>query len=117
MKLVAALLLAITPSIAAADRPREPAGELRRVLVARFDANGDGQLGPRERMRAIRALERVQRALARGGQQQGKRKLIERFDTNHDGDVGPGEMPPAAARRLRPLDRDRDGWIEPHERR
>lgn len=39
----------------------------RRALVERFDADGDGRLGPRERVRAIRALRRLERRLATSG--------------------------------------------------
>jgi hypothetical protein len=94
--------------------------QLRRALVSTFDANGDGRLGPRERMRALRALRRIERRLAtpdgapntRG---RAARNAIRRYDLNGDGTVGPGEMPPAAARKLRRLDRDRDGWVDPNE--
>jgi len=98
---------------------------LKRALVQQFDRNGDGRLGPRERMHAIRVLARIQRRLAgRDGQQgqppQGQqrpqmRRFIQRFDTNGDGNVDRSEMPPGAARKLRRLDRDRDGWVEPGE--
>jgi hypothetical protein len=40
------------------------------------------------------------------------RKLVRRYDLNGDGDVGPDEMPPGLARRLRPLDRNGDGWVD-----
>src|SRR5688572_32254606 len=43
---------------------RQRARQLRRALVETFDANGDGQLGPRERMRAVRVLRRIERRLA-----------------------------------------------------
>jgi hypothetical protein len=32
---------------------------LRAALMAEFDANGDGRLGPRERQRAVRVLQRL----------------------------------------------------------
>jgi len=130
MKLVIAAVVALLalPAVAAAeDGPNPPVGpgydtplpdrgdaagqrgrvrgQLRRAVIARFDANGDGRLQPEERQRAKRALRerRVQR-------------FIRRFDTNGDGNVGPGEVPPGAADKLRKLDRDRDGWVEPRER-
>jgi hypothetical protein len=92
--------------------------QLRRALVETFDVNGDGRLGPRERMRAARVLRRIERRLE-ADQMRGRavRGAIRRYDLNGDGNVGPGEMPPAAARRLRPLDRDGDGWVEPREYR
>lgn len=105
------------------DRPRRGphARKLRRALVETFDANGDGRLGPRERMRAVRALRRVERRLATGDSPDARgravRGAIRRYDRDRDGHVGPGELPPAAARKLRRLDRDRDGWVEPGEYR
>jgi hypothetical protein len=96
--------------------------QLRRAFVEAFDANGDGRLGPRERVRAVRALRRIERRLAtpemaRGARDRGRavRGAVRRYDLNGDGNVGPGEMPPAAARKLRRLDRDRDGWVERNE--
>lgn len=41
--------------------------------------------------------------------------FMRRYDVNGDGQVGPREMPSGAADRLRPFDRDRDGWVEPNE--
>lgn len=114
------------------DRTRQRAKNraLRQALMAQFDQNGDGRLGPRERMRAIRVLRRIEMKLAgkgmqQGGQMQGRmgakgkmrRKFIQRFDTNGDGSVDQSEMPPGAARKLRRFDRDRDGWLEPNEAR
>jgi hypothetical protein len=110
------------------DRARQRAKNraLKAALMAQFDMNGDGKLGPRERMRAVRVLRRIEMKLAgkiqgqaaqgrMGRKGQMRRKLIERFDTNHDGTVDQSEMPPGAARKLRRFDRDRDGWLEPNE--
>jgi hypothetical protein len=108
--------------------------ELKRALMLQFDVNGDGRLGPRERQRAIRVLEKIQRKLAgradgpqrgqqvdRGAQAQPRRqkmrRFIQRFDTNGDGTVDRSEMPPGAANKLRRLDRDGSGWVEPGELR
>ena len=140
MKLVAVVLASLLalPAAARADEVLNPPGgdpqqrhknkELKRALMQQFDMNGDGRLGPRERMRAVRVLERIQQKLAgrdgaqgaQGAQAQGQRpkkmrRFIQRFDTNHDGTVDRSEMPPGAARKLRRLDRDRDGWVEPAE--
>ncbi len=99
---------------------RQRARQLRRALVSTFDANGDGQLGPRERMRAVRVLRRIERRLAAGSPDPRGRAIrgaIRRHDLNRDGNLGPGELPPAGARRLRRLDGDRDGWVSPGEYR
>ncbi len=131
MKLLSAAVLALLalPTVAAAEDGLSPPGgpvydtplpdrgdaapqrgrgrgPLRRALIARFDANGDGRLQPEERRQAKRA---VRAKLAQ--------RFIRRFDTNHDGNVGPDEMPPGAAHKLRKLDRDRDGWVGPREQR
>jgi len=79
------------PMRAARGEHRQRARKLRRALVETFDVNGDGRLGPRERMRAVRVLRRIERRLASGAGS------------------------PAAARKLRRLDRDRDGWGSPGE--
>ena len=99
------------------ERPRhhQQSPELRRLLVERFDANGDGRLEPRERRHAVRALRKLERKLARqDGDMRGRRlqKLIRKYDMNGDGNVGPGEMPPAMAKRMRRMDRNGDGWVD-----
>jgi hypothetical protein len=108
------------PQAGAQPQQRQKNRAFKRALMDQFDANGDGRLGPQERMRAIRVLQRIQQKLAGGSQQQRGKKMqrfIQRFDTNHDGNVDRSEMPPGAARKLRRLDRDRDGWVEPNETR
>jgi hypothetical protein len=103
------------------QRPRKGQGQkLRRALLEQFDVNGDGRLGPRERMRAVRVLRKIERRLAGDGagpqQRRGRmRKFIERHDRNGDGQVGPREMPRGAAGKLRRLDRDGDGWVDERE--
>jgi len=102
---------------AAYAEPAPPRAKLHQLLLERFDRNHDGKLEPQERKRAIRALRRLTRRMAmqdRRGQRAGgrQRALIRRFDTNHDGVVGPEEMPPGLARKLRPLDRNGDGWVD-----
>ena len=142
MKLVILIstLLAL-PAVAAADEVYAPSGpvyvedqaaqpqgprkgqaqKLRRALMEQFDVNGDGRLGPRERMRAIRVLRKIERRLAGDGaaRPEGRRgrmrKFIQRHDRNGDGQVGPQEMPPGAAGKLRRFDRDRDGWVDERE--
>lgn len=96
--------------------PRAP-GPLRAAVIARFDRNHDGRLEPAERRAAIRALRKMARQMEREDrrmtrQQARVRRAIRRYDLNGDGVVGPDEIPPAAARRLRPLDRNRDGWVD-----
>jgi hypothetical protein len=44
-----------------------------------------------------------------------KQAFFRRYDLNRDGNIGPGEMPPALANELRPLDRDGDGWLQGNE--
>lgn len=104
--------------------PRDPQvvakrQQLRRALISQFDANGDGRLGPRERMRAARVLRRIENRLTqpmRQGKQGQHRKFMQRYDVNGDGQVGPREVPRGAADRLRRFDRNQDGWVEPGER-
>lgn len=138
------------------DRPR---GELRQLLLDRFDKNHDGQLDPKERRHAIRALRRIAHRMAvqerrearraerepgrdayRAEQEPGRdayreadrearradrearrqarmRALVQRYDRNGDGVVTPDEMPPGVARRLQPLDRNGDGWIDDRDER
>jgi len=110
--------------------PRQQAkrARLRHALVEQFDLDGDGRLGPRERMRAARVLRRIEQRLSGGGQRGGAnydqprrdgapklRRFIQRYDVNGDGDVGPREVPAGAADRLRRFDSDGDGWVEPRE--
>jgi EF hand len=98
--------------------------QLRQALMQQFDVNGDGRLGPRERLRAIRMLRRLENQLAtpmQGGGQAGAqadprvRRFIRRHDVNGDGVVGPHEMPRGAADRFRRFDRNGDGWVTPDE--
>jgi Ca2+-binding EF-hand superfamily protein len=105
------------------ERPRhqgnQGTGELRHMLLERFDANGDGRLEPRERRHAVRALRRLERKLARQDGQEVRarklQKLIRKYDLDGDGNVGPGEMPPRMAKRLRRLDRNGDGWVDQND--
>ena len=100
--------------------PARPRGQFRQLLLERFDRNHDGRLEPKERRHAIRALRRMARKMEiqerrAEGRQAGRDvrgRFLRRFDTNHDGVVGPDEMPPGMARKLRPLDRNGDGWLD-----
>ena len=139
MKL-AALAIATTLGLAGlahADpaNPARPRGQFRQLLLERFDRNHDGRLEPEERRQAIRTLRRIARNMAmqerraegrearQGARPRGQRReerrerLLRRFDTNHDGVVGPDEMPPGMARRLQPLDRNGDGWLDERDQR
>lgn len=108
MKLLLAGFIAVLalPSVAAAQEGGQPRGRMRAAVVAKFDANGDGQLQPAERRQAKRAIraKRIER-------------FIQRFDTNRDGNVGPDEVPAGAAMKLRRLDANGDGWVQPGEQR
>lgn len=105
-------------------RPRDPRVQanrqrIRASLLAEFDVNGDGKLGPRERMRAVRVLRMMERKLAaplaRGQRDRQYRRFMNRYDVNRDGQVGPREVPRGAADKLRRFDRNRDGWVERNE--
>lgn len=120
MKLAALILtslLALPTAAQANPEQQQKNRALKQALMQQFDRDGDGRLGPEERRKAVRVLARIQRKLAgRDGQQRPKmRRFIQRFDTNGDGNVDRSEMPPGAARKLRRMDRDRDGWVEPTE--
>jgi hypothetical protein len=118
MKLAAlALITTLGLGGAAHAEPARPRGQLQERLLERFDRNHDGRLEPQERRRAIRVLRKLARKMARqelraehrGGRDRG---LVRRFDTNRDGVVDPEEMPPGMARKLKPLDRNGDGWLD-----
>jgi len=125
------------PPVAAAgpvDRPAaQPRGELRQLLLERFDRDRDGRLDAQERRHAIRALRRIARRMAMQDRRAGAagapradagarreariRALVQRFDRNGDGVVSPDEMPPGMARRLQRLDRNGDGWLDDRDAR
>jgi Ca2+-binding EF-hand superfamily protein len=127
MKLVSLVLVSMMTlgGVAAADPgPRPARAQIRQMLLQRFDRNHDGRLERREKRQAIRALRRMARQLAmsdRGGRRRSEpanagergetQRIIRRYDRNGDGNVGPAEMPPGLANRLRPLDRNGDGWV------
>ena len=138
MKLAALALLTTLGlgGVAGADPVRptdQPRAELRQLLLERFDKNHDGQLDPKERRHAIRALRRIARRMAIEGRREGRgaghesrregrrearmRALVQRYDRNGDGVVTPDEMPPGAARRLQSLDRNGDGWLDERDER
>jgi EF hand len=99
-------------------RRQQLRGEMRQMLLQRFDRNHDGRLEPAERRQAIRALRRLVRRLARQDMMAGRRgrmmrqRIIDRYDVDGDGNVGPGELPPRVQQRLRRFDRNGDGWID-----
>ncbi len=118
MKLAAiALMTSLGLGSAAHADSARPRGELRQLLLERFDRNHDGRLEPQERRHAIRALRKLAIKLAMQGDRDHERGarargMMRRFDVNGDGRIGPEEMPPGAARRLRPLDRNNDGRLD-----
>jgi hypothetical protein len=107
----------------AAPVAQRPRGELRMMLLKHFDADHDGRLDPRERMKAARVLQRISNKLMmsaakmqrRGPRMMRRERFFRRYDVNRDGNVGPGEIPPAVADELRPLDQDGDGWLSGDE--
>jgi hypothetical protein len=122
MKLAVLALLVAFAGVAHADRgerggPRRAQNaQFRQMVLQRFDRNGDGRLEPRERKQAARALRRMANRLGKDNvRQQRKQRFIRQYDLNGDGNVGPGEMPPALANQLQPLDRNGDGWLEGNE--
>lgn len=120
LALMTTLGLPLAPGGAAHADPGPQRGQFRQLLLERFDRNHDGRLEPQERRHAIRALRRLARKLEMAdqrGQGRGARaRALRRFDTNGDGVVGPEEMPPGMARKLRPLDRNHDGWLDERDR-
>jgi Ca2+-binding EF-hand superfamily protein len=123
---IVAAMLALA-GVASADEysgplpPQRPMTPLRAGMLERFDANHDGRLEPNERRHAMRALRRMERQLARGqrrrlrAERRQLRRTIRRYDLNGDGNVDPSEMPPAAAQRMRPMDRNGDGWVDEND--
>lgn len=120
------------------QRQRDPARvarrqQLRQALLQEFDVNGDGRLGPRERVRAVKMLRRLEGKLAapmqrgqmRGPTQPGQlqqqrraqrqRQFMNRYDVNRDGQVDRDEVPNGAMRKLRPYDTNGDGWVDGNE--
>jgi len=113
---------AAEPAPRATAAPRvavaRPRGQFRELVFEKFDRNHDGRLEPDERRRAARTLRKLARRLEaqdRAGER--NRRLIRRYDTNGDGVVGPEEMPPGLARKLQPLDRNGDGWLDARDRK
>jgi hypothetical protein len=108
------------PAGPVAPRAERPRGQLRQLLLERFDRDHDGRLDPEERRHAVRALRRLARRMEmqersgeRGVRREARmRELVRRYDRNGDGVVNPDEMPPGLARRLQRLDRNRDGWLD-----
>ena len=122
MKLALAIACVLVAGVAHADPPpppqQAPRGQLRQLLLQRFDRNHDGHLDVRERRQAARALHRLANKMSGAGmdmKQQRQRRFIRRFDRDGDGNVGPNEMPPSLADEMRPLDRDGDGWLQGNE--
>jgi hypothetical protein len=95
---------------------------LRRLAyrMAMQERRAEGRPGARD-PRGIRdpqGTDRTARDADRAARREARRRaLIQRYDRNGDGVVGPDEMPPGMARRLRPLDRNRDGGLDDRDDR
>lgn len=60
------------------DRTHVRKRQLRGALLAAFDVNGDGKLGARERVRAIRVLRKIERRLEAGPAREGRARMQQR---------------------------------------
>ena len=80
-----------------------PGGPGREGRIARFDANGDGQLDETERQ-AMRAAHEARRA-----------EMVKKFDANHDGALDDAERETARktfmGERFKRLDTNGDGQL------
>jgi len=86
------------------------------MVLERFDRNNDGQARARERRQAVRALRRMARQLDREDRRQAK-DAEAHAPLRHEPrrQPRPGEVPPNVANKLRPFDRNGDGWVDPGE--
>jgi len=114
-----------------APRADPPRGELRQLLLERFDRNRDGRLDPEERRHAIRALRRLARRMElrdRGSDRSYDRGSDRSYDRGSDRSYERGTDRAAeraadrAARRdarmrelVRRYDRNGDGVVGPDE--
>jgi hypothetical protein len=120
MKLAAlAMMMTLgTAGLAAADPGGPPRNApLKQALLERFDKNHDGRLEPNERRHAIKALRKLTRKMAMHERRAERRMarergVVRRYDQNRDGVVDPQEMPPGLAKKMQPLDRNGDGWLD-----
>ena len=60
------------PAIGIGVQRVPPRVAFRQMIIERFDANHDGQLEPRERRHAARALRKLAKRMARGERRQGR---------------------------------------------
>jgi hypothetical protein len=103
-----------------ADRPR---GQLRQLLLERFDRNRDGRLDPEERRHAIRALRRLARRMemqerraGRGVDRSADRGVDRSADRGVDRSADRAARREARMRELvRRYDRNGDGVVSPDE--
>ena len=65
MKIAIAVAVMMLGGVAHADGPRQRKGELKQLLLERFDRDQDGQLDRQERRKAARALNRLAQRLVR----------------------------------------------------
>ncbi len=87
--------------------------------LQRFDHNGDGELGARERHRARRVYDRLDvndSGKIGPRERQRARRIYDRVDVNDDGMIGPRERH-RARRAYDRVDVNNDGRLGPRERR
>src|SRR5688500_12070799 len=93
--LAVATVVALVPLAANAqdEKPKNP--ELKKKLLEKFDANGDGQLDEAEKTKAREARAKRFSEERKGGK--GREAMMKKFDTNGDGTLDETEKSAAKA--------------------